>query len=202
MAHRPLVGIVLAGGASRRFGSDKLAAPLAGRPLVVHAIEALRRVPVAEIVVVGPPEPATPGWLADVAAAGARLVRDRERFGGPLAGLAEGLRALGSDEIALVVGGDMPWLDPGVLAGLAAALDERDEAGIGCLVTEGRDQLLPLALRPGPALALAAPLLDAGERRLGALRLLFRNGSHYGSVAYARPGPVSRGAIEAPRRVE
>lgn len=38
---RPILGVVLAGGASRRFGSDKALALLDGRPLIAHAIAAL-----------------------------------------------------------------------------------------------------------------------------------------------------------------
>jgi 2-C-methyl-D-erythritol 4-phosphate cytidylyltransferase/2-C-methyl-D-erythritol 2,4-cyclodiphosphate synthase len=41
-AHR-LVAIVLAAGASRRFGRDKLLAPLAGRPVLWHAIDGIAR---------------------------------------------------------------------------------------------------------------------------------------------------------------
>ncbi|MBW8754601.1 MAG: molybdenum cofactor guanylyltransferase [Sphingomonadales bacterium] len=46
MAHgddRIVLGAVLAGGGSRRFGSDKALALLHGKPLVVHAAEALAR---------------------------------------------------------------------------------------------------------------------------------------------------------------
>ena len=50
-SHSP---IVLAGGASSRFGSDKLAAPLDGRPLLHHALDAVAAVADHVIVVVGP----------------------------------------------------------------------------------------------------------------------------------------------------
>lgn len=168
MSDERLVGVVLAGGASRRFGSDKLAATLAGRPLVLHAVDALRRVPVDEVVVVGPPEPAMPAWLTEVTASGARLVRDDEPFGGPLVGIASALRVLDAADLALVVGGDMPWLEPAVLAALARAARSSD-AVVACLVTEGRDQPIPIALRVGPASAAAARLLAEGRRRLGVL---------------------------------
>src|SRR6185295_17094217 len=98
--------IVLAGGRSRRFGRDKLVEPLDGRPLVQHAIDAVR--PIAtEIIVVAAPgaSPAVPG---DV-----RLVNDAVAFEGPLAGLIGGLAAARSPTVVLV-GGDMPSLSAAV----------------------------------------------------------------------------------------
>ena len=44
MSRRDVTGIILAGGASARFGSDKLAAPVGGRPLLQHALEAVAAV--------------------------------------------------------------------------------------------------------------------------------------------------------------
>ncbi|MCJ2184388.1 NTP transferase domain-containing protein, partial [Novosphingobium sp. 1949] len=44
--------IVLAAGAARRFGSDKLSAPLEGEPLVFHAIRTARLAPVERVIVV------------------------------------------------------------------------------------------------------------------------------------------------------
>ena len=49
--------VVLAGGRSRRFGTDKLAHEIDGRTLLAHTLDAL---PVdAEIILVGPPRPAS-----------------------------------------------------------------------------------------------------------------------------------------------
>ena len=47
-------GIVLAGGASKRFGSDKLEATLEGRSLLGRAIDAVAAVSTEVIVVVAP----------------------------------------------------------------------------------------------------------------------------------------------------
>jgi molybdenum cofactor cytidylyltransferase len=47
--------LVLAAGASRRFGDDKLSAPLAGEPLLFHAVRAARAAPVSRVLVVARP---------------------------------------------------------------------------------------------------------------------------------------------------
>lgn len=70
-----LVGAVLAGGQSRRFGSDKALAMVAGRPLIAHALDALR-VQTDDVVVCGRNWP------------GVRSLDDRPGPGlGPLGGL-------------------------------------------------------------------------------------------------------------------
>ena len=51
--HRPtLAAIVVAAGSSTRFGSDKLFAPLVGRPLICTTLEAVCQVPVQRLVLV------------------------------------------------------------------------------------------------------------------------------------------------------
>lgn len=158
-----MAAIVLAGGRSSRFGRDKLAEPLDGRPLLHHAIDAVRGVTSHVIVVLAP---ATDRDLpADVL-----IAHDLHAFEGPLAGLATGLAALAAlpAEVTrvLVVGGDMPSLSPFVLAALAAELEAPDAPAAVGLDAGGP---LPMALRPGPARAAADALLAAGERRLRAL---------------------------------
>jgi len=156
----PTVGaIVLAGGRSSRFGRDKLAEPIDGRPLLDYPILAVRAL-TDEIVVVAAPEanPAVPG--------GVTLVHDPRPFEGPLAALESGLAASGADRV-VVVGGDMPTLVPAVLGRLLAGLGADATAAI--LEVDGPRAILPLALTTEPASAAVRRLLDAGERRLGAL---------------------------------
>ncbi len=116
--------VVLAGGESRRFGADKLAHPIDGRPLLDHTLAGLATD--WQVYLVGPPRRTDREVVA---------VREDPPGGGPTAGLIAGLRAALADgaEIVLVVPGDAP------LAGAAArlmlerlhALPEAD-ALIGC----------------------------------------------------------------------
>jgi molybdopterin-guanine dinucleotide biosynthesis protein A len=166
-------GIVLAGGASRRFGSDKLAAPLAdGRSVLAHAVDALALVADPIVVVLAP------GVAETDLGRPAIVARDREAFGGPLAGLAAGLDALaaGTDapggelaaSVALVVGGDMPWLVPQVLSLLADGVERFDD--IRALVLDHvPTAVLPMAVRVADARAAAHDLLAFDHRRLRAL---------------------------------
>lgn len=150
---------MLAGGASRRFGRDKLVEPIDGIPLLERAVLALAGL-VEEVVVVIGPDRAAP-HLGSIGRP-VRYARDPEPFGGPLVGLRTGLaEARGS--IALVVGGDMPWLVPAVLGLLIdrtpAAL--ADPAGIL--------RPLPCALDRAATLIAVDDLLVSGERRLRAV---------------------------------
>ncbi len=167
-----VAGIVLAGGAAQRFGRDKLAIEVEGRTLLERSIGAVGAV--AGVVVVAlaawAPEPA----LRTTLTRRPELVRDPTPGGGPLMGLATALEAaarLGAD-VAIVVGGDMPWIRPAVLGALLSALDD---AGIDACapLVEGVRRPLPVALRVGPALEAAEARLAGGRGSLlGPLELL------------------------------
>ena len=112
-------GIVLAGGRSSRFGGDKLLTDWDGKPLVGHAIAAVGKACQEVIVVTGPEQ------VALLARLSGHVVEDQEPFQGPLAGARCGLQAAALP-IALVVGGDMPTLVPGVLRLLLERLGVSD----------------------------------------------------------------------------
>ncbi|MEI7745288.1 MAG: molybdenum cofactor guanylyltransferase [Chloroflexota bacterium] len=157
-------GIVLAGGASRRFGGDKLAADLDGRSVLAHAVGGVTGV-ASPVVVVLAPEAAVPDLGPAVLVA-----RDTEAFGGPLAGLLVGLEALvalpgGAPDTAILVGGDMPSLVPGVLALMADALARDPALGAVTLGIEP-PTALPMAVRVALALPAVRSLLAADRRRL------------------------------------
>ena len=172
-------GIVLAGGRSSRFGSDKLAADFEGRALLAAAIEAVTSV-ADDVVVAGPALPV--GFKAgDVPVA---LVRDGEPLAGPLAALAMVLGAAVDPDpvadLAIVVGGDMPRLVPEVLQAMLdrlgddPAIDAVLLGGPGSVDEEGGPQtsrraVLPLAIRVGAARGASADAVDAGDRSLQAL---------------------------------
>ena len=161
MTARPRVSaVVLAGGRSRRFGRDKLSEVVDGRPLLAHAVASVRDVADEVIVVAGVGE-------LPVSLEGARVVHDPLPFEGPLAGLAVGLRAAESP-VAIVIGGDMPSLQPAVAQALLDRLVS-GVAGAAVLEQEGGQRPLPLAVRREPALAAAERLLERGERSLRAL---------------------------------
>jgi len=155
-----VTGIVLAGGRSSRFGSDKLVAELDGRPLLHHAIEAVAAV-APEVIVVAAPgvEPPIPVALETRV----RVVHDPQPFGGPLVGLMAALSVV-ERSIVLVVGGDMPQLVPAVLSRLVATVGPDRRAVL--LEVPGRLQPLPMALDVAAALAARMAILDRGGRSL------------------------------------
>jgi molybdopterin-guanine dinucleotide biosynthesis protein A len=150
---------VLAGGRSSRFGRDKLAEPIDGLPMLHHAIAAVRTL-TDEIVVVAGVE-GTPS-----APDGVTVIHDAVPFEGPLRALGIGLSASPADRV-IVVAGDMPTLVPAVLGQLLATLGAGATAAI--LDADERRAILPMALMRSPASVAVRRLVDAGERRLGAL---------------------------------
>ena len=95
------------------------------------------------------------------------VAQDDVPFGGPLAGLAAGLRSLDPAlERVLVVGGDMPTLVPAVLERLVSGIGRREAA---VLADADGPRPLPLAVRRSVASPAAQRVLESGERRLRAL---------------------------------
>ena len=124
--------VVLAGGQSRRFGSDKLAADLDGRTLLDTTLDAI---PVElPVIVVGPERPVLRAL---------RFVREEPPGGGPAAGLVAGLAAAldAGAEMICTLPGDAPAAGRGVPV-LSAAL-----VGSDLVVAHAADgQIFPLQL--------------------------------------------------------
>ena len=162
-ARPPASAIVLAGGRSSRFGSDKLAAIVAGRTILDAAIRGAGAVATDVVVVLAPYDDRV---IDDPSV---RVARDGEPFGGPLIGLLAGLEAV-AQPLAIVAGGDMPNLRPEVLELMLRTLVGADEAfGAVILERRGRTEPLPAALRTGLATDVVRRLVADGERSLRSL---------------------------------
>jgi molybdopterin-guanine dinucleotide biosynthesis protein A len=165
---------VLAGGRSTRFGGDKLAVSIRGRPLLHHAVAAVGACCEEVLIVVAPDrDPADPILDPDALAAlvrgRSRLVRDAVADGGPLVGVRSGLETATTDA-ALIAGGDMPDLITAVLDDLLERLSITHAPAVALDDGSGV-RPLPAAMRTAPALAAADALLGRGE---GSLRALLR----------------------------
>ncbi len=119
-----VVAVVLAAGASSRFGSPKLLAPLAGRPLLAHALDAVALAGVGDVVVV------LGAGAADVEVAiawrGERRVVNERPQDGLSSSLRVGLDAAAEDAAVaavLVVLGDQPAVRPAVIRAILGAAD-------------------------------------------------------------------------------
>lgn len=118
-------GLVLAAGAGTRFGGTKQLAPLRGRPLLSHAVDAMLAVPALDPVVV------VLGHAADEIRAAvelgeAQVVVCREWERGQSASLRCGIAALGDADAVVVTLGDQPFITPQVIAGALDHLDGYD----------------------------------------------------------------------------
>lgn len=179
--HRSCTALILAGGGSRRFGSDKLDVVVGGATILEHVIRAVHQV-TDDVTIVGRDHPAV------------ATVVDPEPRRGPLAALAHtlatskesddgsGTDVAGSisatttpslvpprsmDETVLVVGGDHPLVAPVLLAMLVDSLAQHDAAVP--LDRDGRPQPLVAVYRRSIGDAMSAAV-SAGV--LGLIRFL------------------------------
>ncbi len=112
-----MLGAVLAGGESRRFGADKASAKVAGKTLVERAAETLAGV-FAEVVVVSSRELTTTRWPR---------VPDGRSGCGPLAGIEAALlhaKTIGQPEV-FVLACDLPLVDVATVRSVLHALGDR-----------------------------------------------------------------------------
>lgn len=163
-------GAVLAGGRSRRMGSDKRAVRVEGQPLLARAVDVLATLSDDLQVVISDPADTDQvhRLLADRASSDeVRIGVDLRPGGGPVAGLEAALAGTERD-LLVVVATDHPNLSPPVLAELVHRLDAAPDRDAAALVTDRGPQPLVAAYRRR-ALGRVRALLDAGERRATAV---------------------------------
>ena len=170
MSEGRLLGAVLAGGASRRMGTDKAALAVGGRTMIERAVSALRPHCGETVVVSARPETPSGAW---------RVVADERPETGPLAGLEAALAEAGRSGCigVAVLAVDLPLVGADAFGRLVDAWrreeGEAREQGTSLAVGAGRSgdpSFEPLcAVYAVGALEVASRLLDGGERAARAL---------------------------------
>ncbi len=154
------MGVVLAGGRSRRFGRDKAVEPVEGVAMAARVAAALRAAGAAEVAAVG-------GDAERLTALGLAVWPDDAPGEGPLGGIVTGLRhaATAGHTVLVAVPCDLPWLDAATVAAVVDGLAPTPgDAAVAMGVTaRGREPLVAAwrVAAVGPALEAA---FAAGER--------------------------------------
>ena len=187
-----VAGLLLASGASRRFGSNKLLADLAGRPLARWSAEALARA-VDSLVVVVPLESAT--LRTALSGLSARFVENAAADEGIASSIRAGVAALPPDVEAVVIAlGDQPTIDPEVAGRVVAAWRAAPDGTRAVTTTyaDGRGHPTLFAAELFPAL-----LALTGDR--GARDLLESLGDAVATVEVAEARPTD---VDTPAALE
>ena len=176
-----IAGVLLASGASRRFGSDKLLASLAGRAVVRWSAEALASA-VDTLYVVVPTESAA---LRDaLGGLDVRWVTNDDADSGMASSIRAGIAALPFDaEAAFIALGDQPLLDSSVVVRLLARWRQVDARAVAPVYEDGRGH--PVLF--GSSLY---PFLRALDGDTGARELLEWLGDDLATVAIAGRMPL------------
>jgi molybdopterin-guanine dinucleotide biosynthesis protein A len=174
-AERDVTGAVIAGGTSRRLGTDKRLVTVDGRTLLARTVDTLR--PLVDDVHVVVATDADRAVVHDALAADAgpvdassqdvrrdvRVEVDARPGEGPAAGLETALASAHHD-LVLVVATDHPWLTPDVLTLLVTRA--RGSSALATVLAGARGPEPLLAVYRRGALPTVRLLLDTGVRRL------------------------------------
>jgi molybdenum cofactor guanylyltransferase len=113
----PFTGVVLTGGASRRFGRDKAVEPIDNIPMARRVLDALVAAGAASVVTVGGPDREF----------GVRHVADLYPGEGPLGGLLSAFHAVATD-VVFAAACDLPYLDSVTIRAVLSSLEHVDAA--------------------------------------------------------------------------
>ena len=156
MKAKEISGIVLAGGAGKRMGTDKSELTLGGKTLMEIQVQKLRQIGIEDIMISG----------SSASAEGTRSIQDIYPEKGPIGGVHACLKAA-KNPACLVVSVDVPLVPAKVLEELV----EAHEGGATVLNCDGKIE--PLMAVYDTALAQRAEeLIQSGER---AVRRLSNN---------------------------
>ena len=194
------LGVVLAGGLSRRMGGlgTKAALSIGGETLLARVVRRLRAAGLGDVLVVGPPElgPLVPGVPV--------VADSRPGTHGPLAGLETALAwaSAASTEHhdapfrrVFVVACDMPFVAPALVSALVERATRTPEAEALVLRSAaGTEQLH--AVYSLNCLPVATALLDSGARSLRDLLARVRT-VEYPAAEATRDDPGSLSAFNA-----
>ncbi len=154
-------GIILAGGDSKRIGTDKGLLDLDGKPLVQYVIESLKSVVDEVIVVVGAEERIPLYW--QVVDDDVKVVADMYDEGSPLIGLMTGLTNASGD-YAVVAACDMPFINSDLVDLLF--LLSFDLNGTLLIKSNGWVEPLPAVYKVEMSLKRASQLYRQGDLRI------------------------------------
>lgn len=147
-------GVILAGGKSSRFGSNKALALVKGKPMIRHAMDMLETLfPEHLLVTNSPEEYSFTGW---------NITPDIYPGCGPLAGIHAALTRVKSEKI-FVVGCDMPYIKAEVIRFICDRYDNNADA----VIPETSNGLEPLhGLYHKNCIEQLSTDLQLGQRRV------------------------------------
>lgn len=153
--------LILAGGRSRRFGSDKTALTRNGRLVLADVVAMLQGLLYA-VTILGPDTP-------HLATLPCRILPDETTYDGALPAIVQAFETLDCDR-ALVVAADMPFLHPNVVR-----LMWRHDDSCDLVVLEGG--IFP-AIYARSALPVMRDFIASGGRRLQDLHVRLQSNTH------------------------
>jgi molybdenum cofactor cytidylyltransferase len=180
-------GVILAGGAGRRFGSPKQVADLHGRPLLEHAVLAMDAAGLDRVVVVLGANAETVREAVPMHGAEPVICEDWSEGRG--ACLRAGLRALSEADAVVITLGDQPLISPRAIARVRAVAQEAltrhpDLPPTAFRATYGGKPAHPVLLtRAALALVAANVRGDAGAASVGGLETVSVDCDGLGSPA-------------------
>jgi molybdopterin-guanine dinucleotide biosynthesis protein A len=153
-----LTAVVLAGGKSSRFGSDKASALLRGRPLLQWVLDAVGQACEA-VVIVKARGQLLPGTTCAVPVT---VAEDLYEAQGPLAGLVAAFEAVRTP-LAFATSCDSPLTEPALIRYLASRAADAD---VVCPLVDGHPQPLAAVYRAAACLPVFRENVERGQLRI------------------------------------